>query len=99
VDHWVTSHGFALNVDADLSPFDLIVPCGIRGGGVTSLARIDGGTAWRLEAVAHEVADELARCFDWRLEWQQFPGQPAPDTATTDRILGGVRRVFPEPGE
>jgi len=99
VDHWVTSHGFALNVDADLSPFDLIVPCGIRGGGVTSLARLDGDAAWRLEDVAHEAAEELARQFDWQLEWQQLPGPTAPDTATADRILGGVRRVFPEPGE
>lgn len=35
---WVTMHGFALNVNADLSYFDLMVPCGIRGKGVTSLS-------------------------------------------------------------
>jgi len=34
---WVTMHGFALNVNADLGYFDNIVPCGIRGKGVTSL--------------------------------------------------------------
>lgn len=34
---WVTMHGFALNVNADLGFFDNIIPCGIRGKGVTSL--------------------------------------------------------------
>lgn len=34
---WVTMHGFAFNVNADLGYFDNIIPCGIRGKGVTSL--------------------------------------------------------------
>lgn len=34
---WVTMHGFALNVNADLGYFDNIIPCGIKGKGVTSL--------------------------------------------------------------
>ncbi len=34
---WVTMHGFALNVNADLGYFDHIIPCGIRGKAVTSM--------------------------------------------------------------
>jgi len=37
VRRWVSFHGVAINVDPDLTPFDGIVPCGIRGHGVTSL--------------------------------------------------------------
>ena len=39
---WVTMHGFALNVQTDLSYFDHIVPCGIRNKSVTSLSRATG---------------------------------------------------------
>ena len=34
---WVTMHGFALNVNANLGYFDNIIPCGIKGKAVTSL--------------------------------------------------------------
>jgi lipoyl(octanoyl) transferase len=37
IRHWVTFHGISLNVDPDLSHFSGIVPCGVRGQGVTSL--------------------------------------------------------------
>ncbi|MFN2420463.1 MAG: lipoyl(octanoyl) transferase LipB [Gemmatimonadota bacterium] len=40
VSRWVAHHGFALNVDTDLSYFDLIVPCGIRGKRVTSMRQL-----------------------------------------------------------
>ena len=40
VSRWVTSHGFAFNVNTDLRFFDWIVPCGLEGKGVTSLQKL-----------------------------------------------------------
>lgn len=42
VSRWITHHGFALNVDPDLSHFELIVPCGLPDKGVTSMVEILG---------------------------------------------------------
>jgi lipoyl(octanoyl) transferase len=39
VRHWITMHGFALNVCSDLSPFDHIVPCGINNVAITSMEK------------------------------------------------------------
>ena len=39
VRHWITMHGFALNVCGDLSPFDHIVPCGINNVAMTSIEK------------------------------------------------------------
>lgn len=44
VRKWVSMHGLALNCDVDLTPFGMIIPCGIRGHGVTSLSQELGRT-------------------------------------------------------
>ena len=66
LSRWVTSHGFALNVDTNLDHFRLIVPCGLAGYGVTSLARLLGAAPPRAEVEA-TLAAEFARRFDRRL--------------------------------
>jgi lipoyl(octanoyl) transferase len=61
VRHWVTLHGFALNVDIDLGGFDAIVPCGLRGVEMTSLAVELGGAA--PPDLARRARDEVAAAF------------------------------------
>ena len=56
---WVTMHGFALNVNADLGYFDLMIPCGIRGKAVTSL-NVELG---KQEVSMAEVKEKLLKHF------------------------------------
>jgi lipoyl(octanoyl) transferase len=62
IARWVTSHGFAFNVGGDLAPFGLIVPCGIRGRGVTSLERLLDRPVPR-DAVMDRLAGHMAAVF------------------------------------
>ena len=58
IARWITSHGFALNVNTDLKFFQMIVPCGITDKGVTSISRVLGR-----EVDVSEVAEIAARHF------------------------------------
>jgi len=62
VQRWVSYHGFALNVDPELSWFEQIVPCGLHGYGVTSIARLLGRPV-DFEEVADRAADAFRAHF------------------------------------
>lgn len=67
ISRWVTSHGFALNVDTDLSYFQYIVPCGLTKP-VTSMRKL-GSNAARAEVVSALIAS-FGRVFE--VETRQF---------------------------
>jgi lipoyl(octanoyl) transferase len=70
IDHGVTIHGFALNVDLDLSPFSHIMPCGLTQCHVTSMAEVRQ-SAVSPSIVAQQMAQEFARIFNIR--WMSLP--------------------------
>jgi lipoyl(octanoyl) transferase len=61
ISRWVTSHGFALNVNTDLSYFQYIVPCGLTKP-VTSMAQL--GCVADLSDVSRSLAQHFGRVFD-----------------------------------
>ncbi len=63
ISRWVTMHGFALNVATDLNYFQLIVPCGIRNHGVTSLEKLLGHPV-EMQLVAQNVQRHFGEVFN-----------------------------------
>ncbi len=77
ISRFVTSHGFALNVNPDLSYFDLIIPCGITAKPVTSM-RQELGRELDLNAVAEAISRNFGTVFSSQMLWVE----------TLDAILG-----------
>ncbi len=63
ISRWITSHGFALNVNADLDFFRLIVPCGISDRGVTSMQQLLGAAPAQ-PSVEDRLIAHFAAVFD-----------------------------------
>ena len=74
ISRWVTSHGFALNVDTDLSYFQYIVPCGLTKP-VTSMR--DLGSGADLPEVSRSLAAHFGRVFDCEMLLEE-PSLAAP---------------------
>jgi lipoyl(octanoyl) transferase len=68
VSRSVTSHGFALNVETDLSYFNLIIPCGIASKPVTSMAKILG-KSMDMEKVTNSVVRNFGDVFQSQILW------------------------------
>ncbi len=63
VSKGITTHGLAVNVDNDLQPFEWVIPCGIEGVSMTSIAR-EGGREASVEAFGATVARRFGEVFD-----------------------------------
>lgn len=70
---WVTMHGFALNVNADLGYFDNIIPCGIKGKAVTSL-QVELGVE---KVDENEVKEKIVKHFSLLFETEFNTLEPA----------------------
>lgn len=64
---WVTYHGLCLNVDLDLKPFSAIIPCGLAGKGVTSLAKALGRGV-EMSVVETAMAEAFGETYGARVE-------------------------------
>lgn len=73
---WVTMHGFALNVQTDLSYFDHIVPCGIKNKSVTSISMLLNGPV-ELSDVKKSITTHFENVFD--IKMNVMPQKPEHD--------------------
>ena len=89
ISRFVTSHGFALNVNNDLDFFNLIIPCGIASKPVTSMQR-QLGKELELNAVAESISRNFGTVFSSQILWVE----------TIDALLGHLVGVpLQEPAE
>ncbi len=93
ISRGVTTHGFALNVDPDLSYFEHIVPCGMSDVAVTSMVA-HGSEGVSVESVVPVLAREFSHVFGFDIEWTSLaelglPSKAAEKQATATSVLGG----------
>jgi lipoyl(octanoyl) transferase len=67
ISRWITSHGFAFNVNTDLGYFECIVPCGLRDKGVTSLEKLLGKPV-TMEKATERALKHFGDVFDLKMQ-------------------------------
>lgn len=82
VSRWVTSHGFAFNINTDLRFFDWIVPCGLEGKGVTSLQKLLGRPV-PMDVVIEHVIREFGAVFQLEMKRPERQASIAGHQAST----------------
>ncbi|HEV8241733.1 MAG TPA: lipoyl(octanoyl) transferase LipB [Thermoanaerobaculia bacterium] len=85
LSRWITTHGFALNVTTDVSAFGGIVPCGLPGISLTSIARLTG-VAWTVEEVARRLVPHFADVFERELIEAAPPAEPFAAAPTAQAV-------------
>ena len=93
VSRWVTSHGFAFNVNTDLSYFRAIVPCGLRDKGVTSIERLLRRRV-EMEAAAERAIEHFGKVFGMEMRREVLSFQ---SSVVSDR--GSRCAVHHSPGD
>ncbi len=87
ISRWVTTHGYALNVDLDPAPFtDWITACGLEDAAFTTMAR-ELDRRLTVDEVRPAAASAIAEVFDLRLEKQAAP-PPRAAVAAEMRLTG-----------
>ncbi|CAN0896100.1 Octanoyltransferase LIP2p, chloroplastic [Linum grandiflorum] len=79
VSRWITYHGIALNVTTDLTPFDWIVPCGLKNKNVGSIKSLLGGgldDSQLIETAYQSLIEEFSQVFDLRILSNSPPEAP-----------------------
>jgi lipoate-protein ligase B len=86
VDRGITLHGFALNIDLDLTPFSYIIPCGLEAYRTTSIAALRQSSV-PVRLIARQVAEQFGRLFNvtWEDVFLDLSGN-APTGAYTARL-------------
>jgi len=72
ISRWITSHGFAFNVNTDLRYFEWIIPCGIREKGATSLERLLGRSV-EMQQVIDRVVERFGEVFGMEMRMWSAP--------------------------